>query len=151
MDFDRHEARVSDEWLAPPFKKRAPAPTGRNSIEIQTVAKRVKKVTPNKFSLSVHAHDAFGALATLTLPGQPRRRFTLQEASIVAKAIEAVALGRSLERQIYMSPIASDYDFEAHVSAEGMTVACDGFPALFLNWADSAALACGLKEATRTE
>jgi hypothetical protein len=119
------------------------------NLEIQFVAKRAAKVTPNKFSLSVDAHGAFGALATLTLAGQPQRRFTLQEASIVAKAIEAVALGASLERQIYMSPIASDYDFDARVSTEGLTIACDDFPELFLTWADGAELARALKEATR--
>jgi hypothetical protein len=106
-------------------------------------------VTPDKFSLSVDPHGVFGALATLTLAGQPQRRFTLQEASIVAKAIEAVALGGSLEHQIYMSPIASDFDFDARASTEGLTIVCDGFPELFLTWADGSELADALKEATR--
>jgi hypothetical protein len=100
-----------------------------------------------KFTLSLDAHGVFGVLATLTLAGQPARRFTLQEASIVAKAIEAVALGASVERRIYMSPIASDEDFDAHASAEGLTIACAGFPALLLVWREAAALADRLRAA----
>lgn len=100
-----------------------------------------------KFSLSVAPHGAFGVLATLTLVGQPARRFTLREASIVAKAVEAVALGASAERQIYMSPIASDQDFDARASREGLTIALAGFPALFLAWPEAAALADALTAA----
>jgi hypothetical protein len=100
-----------------------------------------------KFSLSLIPHGAFGALATLTLAGQPPRRFTLQEASIVARAVEAVALGLSVERRIYMSPIASDHDFDAHASAEGLTIACAGFPALFLAWPEASALTDALAAA----
>lgn len=103
-----------------------------------------------KFSLSLVQHGAFGVLATLALAGQPARRFTLQEASIVAKAIEAVALGASVERRIYMSPIASDQDFDAHASTEGLTISCAGFPALLLAWREAAALADALKAAGGT-
>ena len=100
-----------------------------------------------KFDVTIAPHGAFGALATLRLAGQPLRRFTRQEASIVARAIEAVALGASLERQIYMSPIASDHDFEARVESVGLLVVCDLCPDIRLSWPDSSELARALNEA----
>ncbi|QGM96824.1 hypothetical protein [Methylocystis parvus] len=100
-----------------------------------------------KFSLTVSAHGAFGGLATLRLGDQPPRRFTFQEASIVARALEAVALGVSPERHIYMSPIASDHDFDARVEAEGLVVACEGHPDVALSWPEATELAHALKAA----
>jgi len=99
------------------------------------------------FSLVVRPHGAFGALATLCLLGQPQRRFTLREASIVARALEAVASGTSLERQIYMSPIASDQDFDARVEPGGIVVACASHPDLCIAWPEATDLARALKAA----
>jgi hypothetical protein len=100
------------------------------------------------FSLAVDRHSAFGALATLRVAAQPARRFTLQEAAIVARALEAVARGVSEERQIYMSPIASDYDFEAQVEEEGVVLRSDGCEDVRLGWLETLALAKWLKQAT---
>ncbi|WP_457798231.1 hypothetical protein [Methylocystis sp. S23] len=97
--------------------------------------------------MTVSPHGAFGALATLRFPGQPSRRFTLREASIVARALEAVASGGSLEREIYMSPIASDQDFEARVEGEGVVVAGAGCPDVSLAWPEAAELARALRAA----
>lgn len=101
-----------------------------------------------KFNLVVKANAAFGALATLTLATQPPRRFTAQEAAIVARALDAVATGASPEKQIYMSPIASDHDFEARVEPEGVVVTTPGGADVTLNWDETLALAAALKSWT---
>jgi hypothetical protein len=101
------------------------------------------------FDLSVGAHPAFGALATLRLPGQPERRFTLQESLHVSRALDALAGGASVERQIFMSPIASDADFEASATTEGLLVpAPGGGEALLLTWPEVGVLAEALRRAT---
>lgn len=96
------------------------------------------------FTLAETAHGAFGGLATLRIAGQPARRFTRQEAAIVARALYAVARGTSSERQVYMSPIASDQDFEAQVGAHGVLVAYEDCGAA-LDWAETRALAGALE------
>lgn len=100
------------------------------------------------FSLVVDRHDAFGVLTTLRIAAQPARRFTLQEAAIVARALEAVAQGASDERQIYMSPIASDHDFEASVEQDGVIVRAPGYAEARLGWPETLALAAQLREAS---
>lgn len=98
-----------------------------------------------KFSLVAKSNAAFGALATLFIAGQPARRFTAQESAIVACALDAVATGASPERQIYMSPIASDLDFEARVESDGMVVTAPGCADVALDWSEALALASALK------
>jgi len=43
------------------------------------------------------------------------------EATTIARALEAVRLGKSAETEIYLSPIASDHDFQALVDEDGVT------------------------------
>ncbi len=93
-----------------------------------------------KFSLTEAPHVAFGVLAILEFPGQPARAFTRQEATIVSRALKAVARGISAERQVYMSPIASDHDFEARVVETGVVVILDGCADVQLDWNDVDAL-----------
>lgn len=100
------------------------------------------------FSLVVDRHGAFGVLATLRLAAQPARRFTLQEAAIVARALKAVAQGASDERQIFMSPIASDHDFEASVGQDGIVVRAEGCAEARLAWPETLALAEQLRQAS---
>ena len=92
------------------------------------------------FSATTRQHGAFGLLLALAIPGQPGRRFTQQEAAIVSRALEAVTGGASSERQIYMSPIASDQDFDARVGAEGIVLTAEGFDGATLNWDQTRAL-----------
>ncbi len=92
------------------------------------------------FELVVVAHGVFGVLATLRLHGQPDRKFTLQEALIVARALDAVAQKKSCAREIYMSPIASDHDFEARVFDDGVAVILAGYPNAPLDWTQTLAL-----------
>ncbi len=98
-----------------------------------------------KFTLVIAPHKAFGALGTLTVTGQPPRRFTQQEALIVSRALDAVATGASLEREIFMSPIASDVDFEAAVGAEGIVISAPRRPPAPLDWTQTRALANALR------
>jgi hypothetical protein len=92
------------------------------------------------FTVAVIEHKAFGFLITLMLPGEPARRFTREEALIVSRALGALACGASAEREIYMSPIASDYDFDVRVGADGVVVTIEGGGAA-LNWDEARALA----------
>jgi hypothetical protein len=97
------------------------------------------------FSLTVGAHRVFGALATMRLDGQAERRFTLQEARHVARALDAMATGATSERGVFMSPIASDADFEASATAAGLVVAAPpGGAPLLLGWPQVRALAAAL-------
>jgi hypothetical protein len=72
------------------------------------------------------AHRAFGRLIRLTLESDTRLDFTAEEAATVSRALTAVREGRSTEREIYMSPIASDHDFSGTVLAEGVRVTVGG-------------------------
>jgi hypothetical protein len=89
-------------------------------------------------------HRAFGALATISAGAQPVRRLTRQEAGILSRALVAVAQGTSAERQIFMSPIASDHDFEAQVGESGVTLHVEGCAEIFLDWERTRALAAAL-------
>ncbi len=98
------------------------------------------------FELVAASHRAFVALATLSLPGHPPRRFTKEEAGVLSRALDAVANGDRRERQIYMSPIASDYDFEAKVEQSGIVVGTpDGHGEVMLDWSETRALVEGLR------
>jgi hypothetical protein len=100
------------------------------------------------FNLVVGKHRAFGALTTINLAGQPERRLTFEKAAVLSRALEAVARGQSAERQIYMSPIASDHDFDARIEREGIVVIHAGFADAFLDWRETLELALALKAAS---
>ena len=93
------------------------------------------------FALTATQHQAFGRLLTLSVAGQPPRRFTAEEATIVARALAAVAAALSAERQIYMSPIASDREFSANVETGGVVITLDGCADVALDWSETAELA----------
>lgn len=91
-------------------------------------------------------HRVFGALATIRVGAQPVRRLTKTEASILARALKAVADGASSERQIFMSPIASDHEFEAEVRDDGVTLRAAGCADILLDWTQTRILAAALAE-----
>lgn len=91
-------------------------------------------------------HRVFGALVTILVGGQPARRLTKTEASILSRALNAVADGASVERQIFMSPIASDHDFDALAHDDGLAVRADGCADILLDWTQTRALAKALSE-----
>lgn len=93
------------------------------------------------FELVASKHRAFVALATLRLPGQPPRRLTKEEAAILSRALESVANGDRRTQQIYMSPIASDHDFDARVDESGLVVSLQGYGDVKIDWSDARALA----------
>lgn len=95
----------------------------------------------HNFVLAATRHPAFGRLVTLSVAGQPPRRFTAQEASIVARALAAVAKARGAERPIYMSPIASDQEFSASVENGGVAVTLEGCADVALDWSETLELA----------
>jgi hypothetical protein len=103
------------------------------------------------FTLSSERHVAFGALITLRLAGQPERRFTRQEAAIVARGLQALATGASREPQIYMSPVASDYDLEARLIGDNLAVTLEGAPSAVLALPEAFALIAELKRAAGVE
>jgi hypothetical protein len=103
-------------------------------------SKDLAKMGPS-YSFTSASHAAFGALAALAIPGQPVRRFTQQEALILSRALAAVAQGASAERHIYMSPIASDCDFDAQVAENGLLITAPSCPDAALNWQESNMLA----------
>jgi hypothetical protein len=79
------------------------------------------------------AHRAFGQLIRLTLDTDTRLDFTVEEAATVSRALTAVREGGSAERQIYMSPIASDHEFSGTVLPHGIRIAVAD-TALDLDW-----------------
>lgn len=91
-------------------------------------------------------HRVFGSLVTIRVGVQPFRRLTRQEAGILSRALNAVADGTSAERQIFMSPIASDHDFEALAKDDGLAIHADGCEDIFLDWSQVRALARALSE-----
>jgi len=99
-----------------------------------------------RFSVELFAHGFLGPLIALALPGQPLRRLTLQEATILSRALAGVATGASPERQIYMSPIASDCDFEARVVSSGLVVISEGCADAALTFEEAQRLAQALRE-----
>ncbi len=93
------------------------------------------------FELVASKHPSFVVLATLRLPGHPLRRFTKEEAAILSRALDAVATGDRLQQQIYMSPIASDHDFDARVEKSGIIVSSEGQADVELDWSETRAMA----------
>lgn len=94
-----------------------------------------------RFELVASTHPSFVALATLRLAGHPLRRFTKEEAAILSRALDSVAKGDRGEQQIYMSPIASDHDFDARVEQSGVVLSSEGHGDVKLDWSEARALA----------
>ena len=104
----------------------------------------------HKMDIDCITHRAFGQLVTLKAGDQPQRRFTAQEAEILARALTAVAEGKSAEDRIFMSPIASDAEFEAVAQAGGVSVAAPGAPDVFLDHRAMLGLAAQLRAAAQS-
>jgi len=97
-------------------------------------------------SVSTAQHRAFGKLVNLQFPDGLLLRLTVSEASSLSFALVAVRDGVSPEREIYMSPIASDAAFVGTVRSDGMSIAMsDG--ALELDWLSVGLLAKSLATA----
>lgn len=105
------------------------------------------------FSLTATAHPAFGRLIALASPGGGPDggpdgvvlRLTAQEALTLSRALAAVRAGRSAEREIYLSPIASDADVLGAVDNDGVRLRLGEFETR-LDWSAVEALAAALAE-----
>lgn len=70
-------------------------------------------------------HPALGALYVMALSGADgtgRARMNPREAMTLSRALAAVRAGTSTEREIYISPIASDHDVVALVGVDGVVL-----------------------------
>ncbi|PWV58620.1 hypothetical protein [Plasticicumulans acidivorans] len=76
------------------------------------------------FSVEPVVHRALGPLRRLRVGDFVDLRLTPQEASTLALALHAVREGRSAERQLFLSPIASDGHFNGIVGPDGLTITC---------------------------
>jgi hypothetical protein len=97
-------------------------------------------------SVNTTQHRAFGRLVNLQFTDGLLLRLTMAEASTLSFALVAVRDGISPEREIYMSPIASDAAFLGTVRDDGMSIAMhEG--ALELDWSGVGLLAESLATA----
>jgi hypothetical protein len=98
------------------------------------------------FEVSRTQHRILGQQIRLQLAQDFELRFTPAEASSISFALVAVRDGVSPEREIYMSPIASDVAFVATVGDAGISIAL-ATGALDLDWQGVTALANSLAAA----
>lgn len=94
-------------------------------------------------SVSSFTHRGLGAMLRLTVADGLSFDLTHEEARTLSRAMMAVAAGKSTVDEIYMSPIASDRDFSAKVTAEGLALEAIT-PPLRLAWPEVATLAAAL-------
>lgn len=94
------------------------------------------------FTVTPVTHRMLGPLLRLTLADGLALDLTAEEAAILSRALRAVAEGRSAERTIFMSPIASDHDFTGAVDGDGVAVGTTR-----LDWPEVRALADALASA----
>ncbi len=90
-------------------------------------------------------HRGLGAMLRLTVADARSFDLTHEEARTVARALAAVRDGKSKVDEIYMSPIASDRDFSAKVTPDGLLLE-GAEPALRLGWTEVGAIAASLAE-----
>lgn len=95
------------------------------------------------FLLTAMAHPAFGRLIALASPDGGGVRLTVEEALTLSRALAAVRAGRSAEREIYLSPIASDADVLGAVEDDGVRLRLGEFETR-LDWSAVEALAAAL-------
>jgi len=86
--------------------------------------------------ITAFRHPALGPLLRLTDLFNAPVVLNAAEATTIARALDAVRLGKSSETEIYLSPIASDHDFQALVDKDGVTCG-----EIHLDWPQVAELA----------
>jgi len=98
------------------------------------------------FTVLTPIHPTFGPTIVLDMEEDGIIRFTPTEARTVAHALMAMRDGRSLETEIFLSPIVSDASFSATKGEAGLTVTIGG-PDVFLSWSKVSVIAQALDEA----
>jgi len=101
---------------------------------------------PFQFEVGRTQHRVLGLQIRLQLAPDFELRFTPAEASGISFALVAVRDGVSPEREIYMSPIASDVAFVGLVGDAGVSIALAA-GSLDLDWKSVTALASSLAAA----
>lgn len=101
---------------------------------------------PFLYEVSRSQHRVMGQQVRLKLAPDFELRFTPAEASSISFALVAVRDGVSTEREIYMSPIASDVAFVGSVGHAGVSIAL-ATDTLELDWQGVTALANSLAAA----
>lgn len=109
-----------------------------------------RRRTAHHFTVSIMAHRAFGGLVTLAVDNQPLRRLTREESLILGRALAATVAGASVEERIYMSPIASDQDFDATVDREGIVLISNSGEKARFDWSAVVDLAVRLAREAST-
>lgn len=99
-----------------------------------------------RFSVERVQHRVMGRQIRLRFADDTELRFTPAEASSLSLALVAVSRGISPEREIYMSPIASDAAFVGTVGTTGVSVALRGGD-IPLDWSETNTLAAALAQA----
>jgi hypothetical protein len=98
------------------------------------------------FTVSSSQHHALGKQVSVQLAGDFVLKLTTAEASSLSFALVAVRDGVSPEREIYMTPIASDAAFVGYVWDLGVSIATPA-GALELDWTNVGFLAEALAAA----
>ena len=98
------------------------------------------------FAVSSNQHRILGKQVQLKFAEDFVLRFTPAEASSLSFALVAVREGISPEREIYMSPIASDAAFVGTVQDKGMSIVTP-VGAIELDWSKVGVLAESLANA----
>lgn len=99
-----------------------------------------------RYTVASVPHRVMGQQIRLRFTDDIELRFTPTEASSLSLALVAVSRGISPEREIYMSPIASDVAFVGAVTDEGMRIDSAGTD-ICLQWAEVEQLAAALATA----
>jgi hypothetical protein len=102
------------------------------------------------FNVSSIQHRILGKQVRLILADNYVLRLTQAEASSLSFALIAVRDGVSPEREIYMSPIGSDFAFVGEVKDSGMSIAA-GSDVVELDWDNVGKLAQALAAAIEME
>jgi hypothetical protein len=103
-------------------------------------------VSDPRYAVSSVQHRVMGQQIRLRFADDIELRFTPAEASSLSLALVAVSRGISPERELYMSPIASDEAFVGKVGAAGVSVVMRGGD-MPLDWSETDALAAALAQA----
>ncbi len=98
------------------------------------------------FQVSSRSHHVLGRQVCVRFADDFILRLTLKEASSLSFALVAVKDGVSPEREIYMSPIASDAAFVGLVEESGMSISTPRGP-IWLDWTKVGLLAQSMAEA----
>ncbi|WP_026605807.1 hypothetical protein [Methylocapsa acidiphila] len=99
----------------------------------------------SKSSVIQATHRGLGAMLRLALSDGRSFDFTLQEARTLSRALAAVRNGKSKVDEVYMSPIASDLDFSAKVTPDGLLLEGAEQP-LKLEWPEVGTISASLAE-----